>query len=155
MWMQWIWQIVQQKKAHRAVCTRKEVPCVYPTLSGKHITIVLHRGADNFFKCVWCGYAVRKDQNIKASGFSIMLSVWKSGPVRFFASASKDRDRDWSWYIHIVQKTELQLVRTGPAKDHGLGPVQTGLILYNILSSMVGVRLTNVWFSCKKPPCHS
>ena len=31
-------------------------------------------------------------------------------------------------------------------------PVQTGLILYNILSSMVGVRLTNVWFSCKKPP---
>ena len=33
----------------------------------------------------------------------------------------------------------------------GQQPVQTGLILYNILSSMVGVRLTNVWFHAKKP----
>jgi len=50
-------------------------------------------------------------------------SVWKSGPVRFFAPANKDQDQDQSWYIQIVQKTGLQPVRTGPAKDRSLGPV--------------------------------
>jgi len=63
------------EKGHRAVCTRKEVPCIYPDSSGNQVTIVLRRGADHNLKCVRCGYSVRKDQNIKVSWSSVTLRL--------------------------------------------------------------------------------
>ncbi len=43
--------------------------------------------------------------------FSVQLSVWKSGPVRFFVYFWKYRDWDWSINIPEPQKTRLDCCR--------------------------------------------
>jgi hypothetical protein len=51
------------ERSHRAVCTRKEVSCVYPdTNSGQSVVL---RRVDGYFKCIRCGKALKKDQNMK------------------------------------------------------------------------------------------
>jgi len=54
------------ERSHRAVCTRQEVSCVYPdpNSDGRGERVILHR-VDGYFKCVRCGKALKKDQNMK------------------------------------------------------------------------------------------
>src|SRR6266540_1520445 len=75
------------------------------------------------------------------SGFLLLQARPGLGPVLIYSHCPKDRTA-----------TGKDRTRKRLRSWTGRQPVQTGLILYNILSSMVGVRLTNVWFSCKKTP---
>lgn len=58
-------------RAHKTVCTRKEVSCIYPKLhSGcDSQSITLHR-VNGSFKCIRCGKLIMKDQNMKVMSFS-------------------------------------------------------------------------------------
>jgi DNA-directed RNA polymerase subunit RPC12/RpoP len=54
------------ERSHRAVCTRQEVPCVYPdpNSGGRGEQVVLRR-VNGFFKCIRCGKELKKDQGMK------------------------------------------------------------------------------------------
>ena len=64
-------RLYSSARSHKAVCTRNEVPCIYPNLHSEsdshHIT--LHR-VDGSFKCIHCGKLIKKVQNMKVTSFS-------------------------------------------------------------------------------------
>lgn len=59
------------ERAHKTVCSRKEVSCIYPNLHSECDSqrITLHR-VDGSFKCIRCGKLIKKDQNMKVMSFS-------------------------------------------------------------------------------------
>jgi len=53
------------ERSHRAVCTRKEVSCIYPDPNSERGRTVVLRRVDGYFKCFRCGKTLKKDQNMK------------------------------------------------------------------------------------------
>lgn len=74
---------ITSERSHRAVCSRKEVSCVYPDpkSEGRGLSVVLRR-VDGHFKCIRCEKMLKKDQNMKVCVSQIEHSVAKLTFIR-------------------------------------------------------------------------
>ena len=63
-------------QSHRALCTRKEVSCVFPDRSSESgiKSITLHR-IDGYFKCIHCEKLIKKDENMRVSPSSSLSNA--------------------------------------------------------------------------------